>query len=62
MIKSDIGLESQYTQWTSDVGQHGFVHTGFLVLNEAKWESLYFMLNITHRFYQLNQGKRLSTL
>ncbi len=46
----DIGLESQYTQWTSDVGQHGFAHAGFDVLNEAKWESLYGLFNITHRF------------
>jgi hypothetical protein len=57
----DIGIESQYSQWKSDAGTHGFVGN-FIILNEANWESLYVMLNITHRFYQLNDNKRLSSL
>jgi hypothetical protein len=58
----DIGLDSQYAQWTTDGGVHGLRHFEYDTLNEANWKSLYVMLNVTHRFYELNADKKLSRL
>lgn len=58
----DIGLEAQYTRWTTDIGNHGYSYAGYDNLNGANWESYYGTFNVTHRFYGLNQDKRLNAL
>jgi hypothetical protein len=61
----DIGLESQYSRWEADAGIDVELTSGvpgMALLNEVNWESIYVMLNVTHRFYDLNNNTRLSSL